>query len=203
MRERQQFLGRRIPGDGWLHRLGPGWKLGAVAAVSVVVLLFRDARVNAVLLGVLLVVALTARVPLRSTLAPLLRIWPIVAGVVVIHALLTDWTNGLRVVSTIAVCLTAASLLMLTTSVAALLSAFGVLATPLRYVGADPDKVSLAAALMVRSLPVLADLARVSGDSARARGLERNLRARTVPLVLGTVKYAQDTGRALEARGLG
>ena len=34
-------------------------------------------------------------------------------------------------------------------------------------------------------------------------GLEASLTARTVPLVLGAVKYAQDTGRALEARGLG
>lgn len=202
MRQRQQFLGRMVPDDGWMHRLRPGWKLGGVAALSVVVLLFRDAGVNAVLLAVVLLAAVTARVPLRSALAPLLRIWFVFAAVALIHLVLTDWETGLRVASTIAVCLLAASLLMLTTSVAQLLTVFRTLAAPLRWVGADPERVGLAAALMVRSLPVVADLARVSGDSARARGLERNLRARTVPLVLGAVKHAQDTGRALEARGL-
>lgn len=202
MRQRQQFLGRRIPGDGWLHRLPAGWKLGGIAALSVIVLLFRDARVNAVLIAVVLLAALTARLPLQRVLAPLLRIWFIFVAVVLIHLWLTDWPNGLRIVSTIMVCILAASLLMLTTSIAQLLTVFRALASPLRYVGGSPERVGLAAALMVRSLPVLADLARVSGDSARARGLERNLRARTVPLVLGAVKYAQDTGRALEARGL-
>jgi biotin transport system permease protein len=80
---------------------------------------------------------------------------------------------------------------------------FEVLARPLGVVGLPSESVGLAAGLVVRSLPVIADLARVSGDAARARGLEASVTARTVPLVLGAVKYAQDTGRALEARGLG
>lgn len=202
MKARQQFLGRRIPGETWLHR-APAWvKLAAVAALSVLVLATRDALVNAVLIVLVVAVALTARIPLRALAAPVLRIGLIVVAVVAVHLWLTDWVNGLRIASTIVVCVLAAALLMLTTTVGELVAVFEVLASPLRPVGLRPATVGLAAGLVVRSLPVLADLARVAGDSARARGLERSLRARTVPLVLGTVKYAQDTGRALEARGL-
>src|SRR5690625_302809 len=202
MKARQQFLGRRIPGETWLHR-APAWvKLAAVAALSVLVLATRDALVNAVLIVLIVAVALTARIPLRALAAPVLRIGLIVVAVVAVHLWLTDWVNGLRIASTIVVCVLAAALLMLTTTVGELVAVFEVLASPLRPIGLRPATVGLAAGLVVRSLPVLADLARVAGDSARARSLERSLRARTVPLVLGTVKYAQDTGRALEARGL-
>ena len=41
------------------------------------------------------------------------------------------------------------------------------------------------------------------GDAARARGLERSVRARTIPVVLSAVAYARRTGDALAARGLG
>lgn len=203
MKVRQRFLGRRVPGDSWLHRT-PAWvKLAGVAAFSLVVLLTRDVVVNAGLIGLIIVLGLTARLPVRELAAPVLRIWLIVAGVLLIHLWLTDWLTGMRIATTILACVLAAALLMLTTAIGELIAVFEVLAYPLRWVGLPPEVTGLAAGLVIRSLPVLADLARVSGDSARARGLEASLTARTVPLVLGAVKYAQDTGRALEARGLG
>src|SRR5690606_34637702 len=127
-------------------------------------------------------------------LAPILRIWLIVAGVLVVHLWLTDWLTGARIASTIVACVLAAALLMLTTTIGELIAVFEVLARPLAVVGLPAESVGLAAGLVVRSLPVIADLARVSGDAARARGLEASPAARTVPLVLGAVKYAQDTG---------
>ncbi|SMY12289.1 energy-coupling factor transporter transmembrane component T family protein [Brevibacterium jeotgali] len=203
MKARQRFLGRRIPGHSWLHR-SPAWtKLGGVASLSVIVLATRDAQVNAGLIVLIVAAALSARLPLRELVAPVWRIGLIIVAVVAAHLWLTDWTTGLRLSSTIVVCILAAALLMLSTTVGELIAVFEVLAWPLRFVGLRPATVGLAAGLVVRSLPVIADLARVAGDSARARGLDASLRARTIPLVLGTVKYAQDTGRALEARGLG
>ena len=38
--------------------------------------------------------------------------------------------------------------------------------------------------------------------AARARGLDSSIKARIVPAILRSVKYAQDTGRALDARGI-
>ena len=42
-----------------------------------------------------------------------------------------------------------------------------------------------------------------TGDAARARGLERDPRARLVPLVVRSVAHARATGEALDARGIG
>src|SRR5699024_4414963 len=168
VKARQRFLGRRVPGDSWLHR-APAWaKLAGVAALSIVVLATRDAAVNVVLIAVIIAVALTARLPLREVVAPVLRIGLIIVGVVAVHLWLTDWINGARIASTIVVCMLAAALLMLTTTIGELVTVFEVLARPLRFIGLQPATVGLAAGLVVRSLPVLADLARVAGDSARA-----------------------------------
>lgn len=203
MRRRQQFLGRYLPGDGWLHRTPAGAKFAGLAALSLVVLLARSPWVSLASLGLVLLLGTSARIPLRELVSPVRRVWLIVAFIVVFHLVFSDPVTALRVVSTILACVLAAGLLMLTTPVAVLLAVFAALARPLRLLGVDPDRVALTAALMVRSLPYLADLTAVTGDSARARGLERNLRARTVPVLLGAVKYATDTGRALDARGLG
>lgn len=203
MKRRQQFLGRYLPGDGWLHRTPPGAKFAGLAALSLVVLLARSPWASLAVLGLVLLLGVSARIPLRALVSPVRRVWLIIAFIALFHLVFSEPVTALRVVSTILACVLAAGLLMLTTPVTGLLAVFAALARPLRAFGADPDRVALTAALMVRSLPYLADLTAVTGDSARARGLERNLRARTVPVLLGAVKYATDTGRALDARGLG
>jgi biotin transport system permease protein len=203
VKKRQQFLGRYLPGGGWLHRLPAGWKLIGVAALSLLVLVFRDPRVSTILIVAVLAIGLSARLPIREILAPVRRIWLIVVIIIGFHLIITDAWTAFRIVSTLLVCVLTAGLLMLTSTVGQLLSVFEKLAAPMRIFGVRPQRVGLTATLMVRSLPFIADLAGVAADSARARGLERSLRARTVPLVLGTVKYATDTGRALDARGLG
>ncbi|GAA4282884.1 energy-coupling factor transporter transmembrane protein EcfT [Brevibacterium daeguense] len=203
MKKRQQFLGRYLPGSGWLHRLPTGWKLIGVAVLSLLVLVFRDPRVSTVLIAAVLAMGLSARLPIREILAPVRRIWLIVVIIIAFHVVITDAWTAYRIVSTLLVCVLAAGLLMLTSTVGQLLGVFEKLATPMRILGVRPERVGLTAALMVRSLPFIADLSGIAADSARARGLERSVRARTVPLVLGAVKYATDTGRALDARGLG
>lgn len=202
MRRRQQFLGRYLPGNGWLHRT-PAWaKFAGLAVMSLVVLIARNPWVSLAAIAVVVVIALTARIPLREVLRPVRRVWLIIAVIIAFQLLVADPWAALRIATTILACVLAAGLLMLTSTVGQLLDVFGRIAVPLRLFGIAPARVALAAALMVRSLPYIADLTAVTGDSARARGLERDLRARTLPVILGAVKYAHDTGCALDARGL-
>ena len=63
--------------------------------------------------------------------------------------------------------------------------------------------VALAFSLMIRSIPLILELAAETRDAARARGLERSPRAYLTPLVLRVVAHARATGDALHARGLG
>ena len=203
MRRQSRFFGTYVPTGGWLHRTRVLLKLGAVAAISIVVLALRNPVVDACVFAVLLACGLTSRLRLGQVLSPLRAIWIFVALIIAFHLIFSDAANALVMVSKLIVCVQAAGLLMLTSSIGQLLEAFAVLVRPLRFLGVDAERVALTAALTVRSIPFMAQLVGQSADAARARGLERSIQARSVPVVLGAVKFAQDTGRALDARGLG
>jgi biotin transport system permease protein len=57
-------------------------------------------------------------------------------------------------------------------------------------------------ALTIRAVPVLTATFEQARDARRARGLERSARALLVPLVVRTVRHADQLGEALVARGV-
>ena len=202
MRARQQFLGTCWPVAGWLHRV-PTWaKFLSLLAVTIIIMMTRSPYLNAGIMAALLLIGRSGGIPVGQLTLAWRRMWLILAIFLAFHLITGSPYSAAQVVTTMLVCVQAAALLMLTSTVAQLLDLFRALSRPLKYVGVNPEHVALAASLTIRSVSYLADLAGVAEDSARARGLERNVRARTVPVVLGAVKYAQDTGRALDARGL-
>lgn len=115
------------------------------------------------------------------------------------HGPATAWT----VVAAIAATVVASNILTATTPVAELLDGLSAAVRPLERFGADPERFGLTVQLMLRSIPFVIGAFDDVRDAARARGLERNIRARTLPVVIGTVAYARQTGDALAARGLG
>lgn len=108
----------------------------------------------------------------------------------------------LRFVVTVA----AAHLLTLTTAVDELVALVERLARPLRRVGlpeAAPERLGLLVGLTVAAVAALTRIADDVGEAARARGLERSVTARLVPLVVRAVRHADELGEALAARGVG
>ncbi|MDQ7994130.1 MAG: CbiQ family ECF transporter T component, partial [Propionicimonas sp.] len=97
----------------------------------------------------------------------------------------------------------ASRLLTMTTPGTVLIDALVAALRPLRRLGIDPDRVGLAVAVMLRSIPVLLDSFDQVRQAARARGRERHLAGLVTPVVIRTVGHAQATGAALAARGLG
>lgn len=108
-----------------------------------------------------------------------------------------------QVIAAIVATVLASNVLTSTTPVDTLLDGLAALVRPLRRFGADPERFSLTVALMLRSIPYVIGAFADVRDAARARGLERNLVARSLPVVISTVAYARATGDALAARGLG
>lgn len=195
-------VGLYLAGDSVVHRLAPGVKLLALTGFAVVLVGFRSLPVvlgGAVLVSVgYLAAGFGLRVlgrqlwPLRWILLLLIpfQIWSV------------GWESAAVLVGTLVVGVAAAALVSLTTTVTALLDTVIRLATPLRRLGVDPQRLGLAFALVIRSVPALLEIAALSRDARRARGLERSPRAVLVPFVVRSVRYAQATGDALAARGL-
>jgi biotin transport system permease protein len=73
---------------------------------------------------------------------------------------------------------------------------------PLRRVGVDPEAVSMAVSLTLTMVPVVAGLAQRVRDAERARGVRLGVRG-VVPLLVLTLRHADQVGDALAARGVG
>jgi biotin transport system permease protein len=96
----------------------------------------------------------------------------------------------------------AAAVVTLTTQTQDLLDAVVAAVRPFARLGLNPDRVALTLALAVRSVPVVAQLARDVQEARMARGAGRSVRAFAVPLVIRTVRHADRLGEALAARGV-
>ncbi|MDR1767821.1 MAG: energy-coupling factor transporter transmembrane protein EcfT [Propionibacteriaceae bacterium] len=191
------------PGDSVFHRLPVGWKYLIMFAATFVGLLLRNPWVS---LGVLAAVtlALTAcGVGLRHALGLPPAVW-LTAGFLLAYQIAVGaWATGVVVACNLVGALYASRILTATTPGPVLVDALVAAARPLRFVGADPERIGLAVMLMARSLPMMWDAFGQVRDAARARGRERNYFALVAPVVVRAVGYAQATGEALMARGLG
>lgn len=202
MRGSAHLLGAYRPGHSPVHRAPLGLKAAAVVVLSLAVLALRSLPVLGGCL-ILVVLAYAAARLLSESWRPLKLMWP----VLLLLGAFQVWSNGpaaaVLVIGNIVLCVAAARLLTLTTPVQELLDGLVSLAVPFRFLGADPERFGLTLALMMRSIPFLLGSAHDVRHSAMARGLERNPRALTVPVVIRAVAYAQQTGEALAARGIG
>lgn len=202
VRPRDQVFGQQAPGTSFLHRMPAGLKVATLAAITVLIVMLRDVVLNGAVIIAVVGLALAARIPPRLFFTLLRRIWLLLALVLVSQLVFNDIATGTEVFGRIMAGILAAHLLILTTALPALLEVFRAMLYPLRLLGIPTGKVVLAAMVMLRAIPFLADQYYLAGQHARARGLQKSLRARTMPILLSSVSYASDTGRALTARGI-
>lgn len=203
MRGHASLLGAYVERKSVLHA-APLWaKFVPVAILSMAVLTLNSAWATLSGLAVVVVAYLAgARLSFRELAQPLTRMWPLILILGAFQWFNAGLLTAFLVVGNIVVCVLAALLVTLTTESQRLLDGLVSLARPLRPLGADPERFGLTVALMLRSIPYLVGAAEDSRDAARARGLERNPRALILPVFIGAVAYAQQTGEALAARGL-
>ncbi|WP_026550440.1 CbiQ family ECF transporter T component [Arthrobacter sp. Br18] len=204
MRGHGNLLGLYVPGNSALHRTPLWLKVLLSVLLSTAVLAARAPEATAAGLAVvtlaLTIGAHTPAVQLGKTVLPLLP----VLGLLLAYQ---GFTNGpvpaFVTAGNILVCVLAARVLTLTTPGQELLDGVVFVARPVRAVGGDPERFGLALSILMRSIPYLAGSLLDVRDAARARGLERSVRATVVPVVVSAVAYAHRTGEALAARGLG
>lgn len=195
-------LGAYRPGTSLLHRCPAGAKLVGLAVVLAGLAALRTPLGVTLGLGLVAVLAAVARLGVRAVLA---QAWPL-RWVVLVLGGFQLWSGGPAtayvVVGSLVVAALLAGLLLLTTPTQAVLDALVAGLRPLRRLGVRPGRAGLVLTLTVRSIPVVAGLAREVLDARRARGAERSVRAFAVPLVIRTVRYADRLGEALAARGV-
>ena len=195
------MLSLYIPGDSFLHRLHAGTKLLILVVGSTLLFIFSSIPAYLGELAVLFSLFCNARLPWRETLRQLRTALIFMVPIFLFHVFLTTWVIGLETVLRILVLLLLAILVTLTTRLSDMIEILERIMRPLHYLGISPAKVSMMLSMVIRFIPLMMREAHEILEAQRARGLERNAIALIMPLMIKTLKMADDLSDAIEARG--
>jgi biotin transport system permease protein len=195
-----------VPRGSLVHRTPAGWKLLALAGLSVLVFavptlpVVAGALVAVVVLG-LAVAGLPASVLARQARAVL---WWLLA-LFVMHAVLTDVLTGTLTVLRLLTLVLAAAVVTATTRVTAMVAVIERICRPLQWVGVRPARIGLVIAMALRFIPLISERADRIREAQAARGGSvrglRGLTTTTVPLLVQVLQLAHTVSEALDARG--
>ncbi|MBP8265030.1 MAG: energy-coupling factor transporter transmembrane protein EcfT [Zoogloea sp.] len=193
-------LSEYIPGTSPIHKARPGVKIASLAVLGTLLFIFTRLDLSvAALAGTLLLYRL-AGVSLSTMWAQLRPAVWIIAILFVVQLIMDHWITGLLVVVRLAALLLLASLVTLTTRSSDMIDALEMGLSWLRFLGLNPGKVSLGLSLALRFIPVLATITGEVREAQKARGLDRSIIAVAVPVIVRTLKMADDISAAIEAR---
>jgi biotin transport system permease protein len=195
-----------VPRASPVHRTPAGWKLLALAGLSLLVFavptlpVVTGALVGTVGLGVG-VARLPAAVLARQARAML---WFLVA-LFVLHSLVTDVLTGALTTLRLLALVLAAAVVTATTRVSEMVAVIERVCSPLRWVGVRPARIGLVIAMALRFIPLISERAdRIREAQAARGGSVRGLRGLTrtvVPLLVQVLQLAHTVSEALDARG--
>lgn len=194
-------LGLYVPGDSALHRAPAGAKLVALVVLGVAAFQLASPAWMAGAVGLVVLLGALAGVPPRTLLAHARPALVMLAVIFAAHTVIATWEEGLLVVLRFGLLILSATLVTLTTRVADMVGVVERVCGPLRRVGVSPARVGLVLALAIRFVPVLAEKLREIREARWARGVDRPTVMVLVPLLIKTLRFADQTAEAIDARG--
>lgn len=199
---RSDFLGAFVPGASVFHRVGVGWKYLVLLVLVLPGMFALNPLVTVVSLGMSVACLAVARVGWRPFRLP----WALLAMLTFLGGhqyFFGTWQAAVVIIGNIVTALYASRLLMSTTPGAELIDALVTFVRPLRRVGLDPEQFALTVGLTIRSIPFIVGSFGAVQEALRSRGRTGNPFRAVTPVVIRAVRYAQETGESLAARGLG
>ena len=195
-----------VPRASVVHRMPAGWKLLALAGLSVLVFAVPTWQVVCgALVAVLLVGLVAARLPAAALLRQARAVLWWLVGLFVLHWVLTDVLTGAVTVIRLLALVLAAAVVTATTRVTAMVAVVERICRPLEWLGVRPARIGLVIALTLRFIPLVTERAdRIREAQAARGGSLRGVRALTttvVPLLVQVLQLAHTVSEALDARG--
>lgn len=194
------------PGSSPLHRLTVGPKLLILLGLITLLAVFATNPV-AILAATALTTALyKIAFPADGVTTLAKQFWALkwLILIIVIPQLIfgAAWlpvtTNAMR----LTIAITLATLFTLTTKHEDMLAAIERAVLPLKRFGIKPETVSLTIAMTINAIPMILKFAAQTKEAQAARGAKPSITLMTVPLLVASLKYADDFAEALAARGV-
>lgn len=192
-----------LPGNSPLHRAPAGAKLLALAVLAVLLTALPPSW-TLVGLSVLIPGAayLLARMPatvvLRDLRATSLLVVFLVATQLIFSTPMAAVGNTARVLGVVLL----AQAITRTTRVEDMIALTERVLGPLRRVGVRPDRVGLAMALALTSVGQIGQIAHQVRDAQRSRGVRLPPWSWVMPVLVLSLRHADEVGDALDARGV-
>ncbi|HEV7368165.1 energy-coupling factor transporter transmembrane protein EcfT [Arenibaculum sp.] len=193
-------LGLYFHADTPIHRLPPGVKVASLVVVGTAMFALSDWRLLLGCLAAVLALYALARIPWRQAASQARPALWLLLAIFVVQVLVDGWAAGFVAILRFAILIQLAALVTMTTRASAMIEAIEAGLRPLAVLGIDPGKVSLALSLALRFIPVVSAVTREVREAQEARGLNRSIVALAVPVIVRTLKMADDVADAIEAR---
>ncbi|MBB3539997.1 MULTISPECIES: energy-coupling factor transporter transmembrane protein EcfT [unclassified Rhizobium] len=192
-----------VEGNSVMHRVSARAKLLVLAALGVV--LFLTTNLMLLGLGVLAtaVVAFSIGLPARSALARLKPIFLTILIVALFSLAFNPWHVAIVALLRLTALMLFAAAVTATTTIAQFIDEITLLARPLERLGLlRAGDVGLAVGLVVRFVPEIIDRYRAIREAHAARGIKVRPTTVLVPLVILTLRDADNIAAAIDARGV-
>lgn len=190
-------------GNSLLHRLGAGPKMTALMLFAVAISVgVRSLASLAVASAVVVLGYLLAGFGLVELGRQIVAVRWIILVMAVMQLIFLPATDALVNTGRVVLVVVLAALVTLTTRTGDMLDAVEKALGPLRRVGVNPAKVGLLLSLTITTIPVIAGFATGIRDAQRARGVPPRPTRLAVPLLVASLRHADDLADALTARGV-
>lgn len=191
-----------VEGNGWLHRLPARTKLITLTLVSILLFVTRSLP----LLGIACVVAAILHAGLRLSLREIVRrLWPIffaISVVALFNLLLQSAEEAAVTLLRLTTLMLVAATVTATTSVADFIDEITRLARPLEKLGLlRAADIGLAVGLVIRFVPEILNRYAAIREAHAARGLPVRPLSVITPLIILTLRDADNIAAAIDARG--
>ncbi len=192
-----------IDGDSMLHRMPAGLKLASLSVISLALFTIN----HPVVLAIAALVGLACHALLRISAAEIWRRMRPFVLIVVVVALFTGVfsgvTEGLVALFRLAALALFASLVTATTTTGDFIDVITKAAMPLERLGLlKASDVGLSIGLVIRFIPEILSRYEVIRDAHYARGLKPRPLSIIVPLIITTLRSADEIAAAIDARGI-
>jgi biotin transport system permease protein len=192
-----------VPGTGLWHRMPAGPKLvllmAAVLGISLPPATWATAAASAAVLAIAYAVG---GLGLRELWRQLRAIRWLLALILLSQLVFLGPEDAVANTARAAAAIGMSAIVSLTTPPGVLLAALERGLRPLAALRVDPERAALVLAVAINAIPVLRTLAREVREAQAARGGPASLLLFAVPFLVAALKYADELGDALAARGV-
>ncbi|MBB3392431.1 biotin transport system permease protein [Rhizobium sp. BK275] len=192
-----------VEGNSALHRLSPRAKILALFLLGFVLFLSNNLLLLAVVMLLTVLIYRSVGMPVKESAARLKPIFLTIAFVALVTLIVNPWHQAFATLLRLTGLMLFAAAVTATTTIAQFMDEITTLVRPLERTGwVRADDVGLAVGLVLRFVPEIIARYHAISEAHAARGLKLRPTTILTPLIILTLRDADNVAAAIDARGI-